>query len=800
MAYWLAKPSSGQAGFARETGFIKRFSPVYWTVNFPRPMMASVITTAPDALRVDAVFYGSGDLAGLIWDAEDGWTHPLLAYETSRDFRRSVLHFRWRSEGIRRLDAVNGPTLTIEGRDEAGNPRNWYVRLWNYAIGTPDDAVIMLDFAALAGGFEWPDEADPVWAGDIDRMFISIIPTDYDRGDTPFAGARTGWVELTDIRCEGSGSVLALGDAMLPEHGLSIATGYDDGYNQTPERLIRQIHALGYRGDILHYVGMSHYFSLTREGEAMPVTDGGEGEGGGGALNAPCICWHNDFARRAREMGFGVIWSLSYELFNAHCPEGWKQRAFDGAPALTGWEPPSTLLSPANEEAMAYLRTVGRAFIAIGREAGLVPKFQVGEPWWWVIPQDGRICLYDDAARAALGAVSGGAEIPVITDVRGAMNDAQKVLLDAAGAMLAASTAALCAAVKEEAPGTITHLLSYLPTVLDPKAPEANRANLPVGWAKPAFDVLQLEDYDWVTEGRSVLTAKGIAAATVRLGYLPEEQHYLSGFVLRAQDAVAHWPLIDDAARESLKRGSGATFIWALPQVARDGFTTFSTRPSAQSPAGQQQEDDMQAFDDIVFPLSIGTEASITPAFSTQVVESLSGHERRSSDWADARMRFDAGPGVRSEEDIVTLVEFFRARRGAARGFRFTDPYDHQSAPINKTVSAVDQHLGVGDGVNSRFRLVKYYGEGADAQTRLITRPVAGTIRIAINGVEQADGWSHAGLGVILFDEAPEEGAVLSCGYRFDVPVRFAGDQLEINRATFAAGAAPSVPLVELRA
>src|SRR3546814_16984312 len=69
--------------------------------------------------------------------------------------------------------------------------------------------------------------------------------------------------------------------------------------------------------------------------------------------------------------------------------------------------------------------------------------------------------------------------------------------------VLAASTAALTAAVVDEAPGAITHLLVYLPTVLDPKAPEAKRANVPLGWASPAFDVLQLEDYAWVTEGRS---------------------------------------------------------------------------------------------------------------------------------------------------------------------------------------------------------------------------------------------------------------------------------------------------------
>jgi len=569
----------------------------------------------------------------------------------------------------------------------------------------------------------------------------------------------------------------AVGDAMLPEHGLSIATGYDDGYNQTPERIVRQIHALGYRGDILHYVGMSHYFRLEAN------SGGWYASLAGGALNTPCAAWHADFAARAGAHGFGVIWSLSYELFDEHCWGDWKQRAENGDPALTGWEPPSTLLSPAHAGAMGYVQAVARAFIAIGRDAGLTTKFQAGEPWWWVMPQDGRICLYDDAAKAAFG----GSPVS-IPDIRGALDPSQIALLDQAGVLLAASTAALCTAVADEAPGTVMHLLAYLPTVLDPQAPEAKRANMPPGWAKPAFDVLQLEDYDWVQEGRSALTAQGIAAASARLGYGADEQHYLSGFVLNGADAQTLWPRIEAAARAGRERGAAATFIWALPQVARDGFTFFDF-------AGGE---DMQAFDDVSFPLGIGREASVTPGFSTQTVESLSGHERRSSDWADARMRFDAGPGVRSEADLVALMEFFRARRGAARGFRFTDPFDNQSALAGEAVSAIDQRLGTGDGAASQFRLAKYYGQGPDAQQRFITRPVAGSIRVAVDGVEQAGGWSHAGQGVIAFDVAPAEGAVLTAGFRFDVPVRFAGDALEISRATFAAGEAPSVPLVEI--
>ena len=91
MGHWLAP-----AGSAKTLGHVKRFDARYWTVNFPRPMMASVVTIAADALRVDALFYRRDDLAGLIWEAEDRWDHGLLAYETARDFRRSRLAFRWR--------------------------------------------------------------------------------------------------------------------------------------------------------------------------------------------------------------------------------------------------------------------------------------------------------------------------------------------------------------------------------------------------------------------------------------------------------------------------------------------------------------------------------------------------------------------------------------------------------------------------------------------------------------------------------------------------------------------------------
>ena len=633
------------------------------------------------------------------------------------------------------------------------------MRLWSYAVGTPEDAIVTIDFAALAGGFLLPGEADPVWAGDIDRLFVSLVAPDYDGSTGSLAAAQEGWVEWSDITCEGPGAVLAIGDAVVPEHGFAIASGYDDSYNLTPARLLRNALHLGYRGAITHYVGMSHYFRLD------PLYGGFYVGLTGGVLNGPCAAWHRDFAARAQALGYDIIWSLSYEVFDAHCWNDWKQRAADGAPALTGWEPPSTLLSPCHDGAMGYLQQVATAFVAIGVAAGLNPRFQVGEPWWWTMP-DGRPCLYDAAAVAAFSPAA-------IPSVRMPMTPQQTATMDRAGVALAASTAALVAAVKARFPDCETLLLTYLPTILDRAAPELKRANLPLGWASPAFDVLQLEDYDWVTAGDSAATARGVAAATARLRYPRERQHYLSGFVLRP-DQAAQWGLIEAAGRAARARGVAAVFLWALPQVMRDGFVHF------------EGDEDVQDYDDVLFPIALGREAEVAPAFSTVVLTAAGGAEERHAGWAEARTHYDVGPGVRSEADIATLLAFFRARMGPARAFRLRDPFD---------ADGVDEVIGTGNGRQRRFDLVKHYG----ASVRRIVRPVPGSVRVAISGAA-TQGFTVESGGTVVLDDAPPVGATVTARFMFDVVVRFAEDRLRVARTTFLAGEAVSVPLIEVRA
>ncbi len=774
MAFWLAKKREGQA-----SDWIQRFDPRFWTVNFPRPMVASVISTAHDALRLDATFLRAADLAGLIWDSEDTIDHPLLSYATKRNYAHCQLSFRWRSSGILPLDERNGPTLTIEGRDAAGIPHTWYVRLWNYASGSPEDAEVTIRFSDLLGGWDLPSEADPVWPGDIDRMFISLVAPGYDAdSDDALPNAVDGWVELSEIRCVGNNATLEIGDVIVPPHGLAIATGFDDNGVQTPARLLRNIRQLGYRGSVVHYVGMSHYFQLAHSDGRYLIDEAGS------PLCVPAVNWHRAFFSECRRLGFSPITSLSLEILDQHCPDGWKQRAYNGDPALTGWDPPSTLLSPANGEAMEWLQQTAQAFVTLMKEAEVPARFQVGEAWWWVFA-DGRICFYDDASVTALGFA------PDIPDMRQPLNAQQTALLDAAGDLLADATADLVEAARSAAaPEEMESLLLvFTPTVLDPEMPHAYRANLPLGWAAPAFDRLQVEDYDWMTAGADASRRKGYAIINDRLGYPPEEQDYFAGFVLLPENSDL-WRHIDAGIDEAEARNPHEIFVWALPQVCRDGFVRLPQ---------SQETDAMQQFDDVQYPLALGRDAAVTPEFSTSVSITASGFERRNTLWSNARLRFDVGPGIRSETELGELIAFFRARRGPARGFRLRDPSDYSSNGMVGQPTMSDQLLGTGDGTTSDFALVKRYGDGGDQQVRRITRPVFETILVSLDNVLQVGNWSLLPSGEISFETAPAAETKIRAGYHFDVPVRFAQDSLEISGVSFAAGDAPSVPLVEIR-
>ncbi|HRD29584.1 MAG TPA: DUF2460 domain-containing protein [Caulobacter sp.] len=179
----------------------------------------------------------------------------------------------------------------------------------------------------------------------------------------------------------------------------------------------------------------------------------------------------------------------------------------------------------------------------------------------------------------------------------------------------------------------------------------------------------------------------------------------------------------------------------------------------------------------------------------TEIVTLASGFERRSTPWAHGRRRYLIGAGLRSLDDAAALITFFEARRGQLYGFRFRDFADFKSCAPSAPVSPIDQMLGLGDGETSEFLLTKAYGDLG----RPIAKPVAGSVRVAIDGSETAAFTLDATTGRVTFTTPPGLNAVLTAGFEFDTPVRFDADRIDVTLDSFAAGRVIAAPLIELR-
>ena len=202
-------------------------------------------------------------------------------------------------------------------------------------------------------------------------------------------------------------------------------------------------------------------------------------------------------------------------------------------------------------------------------------------------------------------------------------------------------------------------------------------------------------------------------------------------------------------------------------------------------------------FHDVRFPLSIGLAARGGPERRTRIVERASGFEERNGLWANSRRYWDAAPGLRSLDDIARIVAFFEARNGRLHAFRFTDPLDHKSCDPSQDPTASDQIIGTGDGLRKEFELTKRYQDAAGEWVRFIEKPVTGSVRGAVDGIEQTVMVNAEGM--LVFDSPPASGSVVSAGYQFDVPARFDTDRLEIGLDGFKAGEISSVPIAEVR-
>ncbi len=207
-------------------------------------------------------------------------------------------------------------------------------------------------------------------------------------------------------------------------------------------------------------------------------------------------------------------------------------------------------------------------------------------------------------------------------------------------------------------------------------------------------------------------------------------------------------------------------------------------------------------FHEVRFPASLSFGSVGGPERRTDIVTLANGFEERNTPWAHSRRRYDAGLGMRSLDDIETMISFFEARQGQMYGFRWKDWSDYKSGSATADVDHGDQVIARGDGERTEFQLVKTYSSGGVSYVRPITKPVLGTVRLGLDQDAMHEGVDYEvdlTRGVVTFVAPPPEQVEITAGFEFDVPVRFDTDKIQTSVASFQAGDVPNVPVVEVR-
>lgn len=213
-------------------------------------------------------------------------------------------------------------------------------------------------------------------------------------------------------------------------------------------------------------------------------------------------------------------------------------------------------------------------------------------------------------------------------------------------------------------------------------------------------------------------------------------------------------------------------------------------------------------FHDTRFPEELNYGSVGGPYFQTQVSTTDAGYEQRISRWQQVRHKYNLQMDLTWELG-QQLRDFYIGRQGAAHSFRFKDYMDFRT-PVTgygedqggAAITPEDQEVGTGDGSTTQFQLVKRYTSGPVTRVRNITKPIEGTVQVAIGGVEQTSGgWSvDYSTGILTFSTAPVSGSV-TWGGEFDVECRFsesADSLLGVRWRSFGSVSIQNLELVEV--
>lgn len=158
--------------------------------------------------------------------------------------------------------------------------------------------------------------------------------------------------------------------------------------------------------------------------------------------------------------------------------------------------------------------------------------------------------------------------------------------------------------------------------------------------------------------------------------------------------------------------------------------------------------------------------------YATQEALLRSGLVRRNASRNSSLRRYIINFQNLNLDDHEEVISAFEVCDGAAIGFRIKDWADY---------TATLESLGNTPGANQTpVQLIKTYTFGATTKTRTITKPTSGSVVVYSNGVAKAGTYSTS-TGLFTPTTNWTAGHALTWSGEFDVPVRFASDDLAFS-------------------
>lgn len=370
-----------------------------------------------------------------------------------------------------------------------------------------------------------------------------------------------------------------------PAHSLQMTTGFDDTYSITPYRQVDQIYGLGYRGRVVMYMGASHYYKATSYLDTGVYYNRLD-KTATSPLNESTVAFCANLFSLLHDLGYQFVWSTSLEILLSQIPPEWAQKDADSNLAQSGYTPPTSFLIPTSNETGTYIANVIKQGLGLMVAAGLDPNYQMGEFWWW----DGsytnnKPCIYDYTTLVLYNTETGLYAPTTITDIFALTLTAdERAYCVWLGEKLGQFTHYVRDAVHTAIPTAQSSMLFFSPQIFSEASIITPLLNFPESyWKYPNMDFMQIEDYDWVLAGKFDKLPLTITAATDRLGYPKNKVDYFIGFVNRQRDNQV-WDFMSVAGQQAKLAGLTNLFVWAYPQIIRDGIIDGLRLPAGMMP------------------------------------------------------------------------------------------------------------------------------------------------------------------------------------------------------------------------